>query len=102
MTHLEYVDCFKALADPTRLQIVKYLEGCTKCACKLLEEFNITQPTLSYHMKQLVTSGIVNVSKEGTWNHYSLNIDVICGLKDFFDNTNMENSENCNCGCHKK
>ena len=43
----------KALSDTNRLQIVQMLSDGEKCACKLLEQFEITQPTLSYHMKTL-------------------------------------------------
>ena len=44
---------FKALADPTRLEIVDMLSCGELCACKILERFQITQPTLSHHMKIL-------------------------------------------------
>ena len=47
----------KALGDPNRLKIVQMLSGCEKCACVILEEFNITQPTLSHHMKILCPQG---------------------------------------------
>jgi len=40
-----------------------------KCGCKLLERFEITQPTLSHHMKILVGCGLVNDRKEGKWHH---------------------------------
>ena len=43
----------RALGDPNRLRIISVLTGGEKCACKLLEEFDITQTTLSHHMKIL-------------------------------------------------
>ena len=52
--------------------IFKLLTTGEKCACKLLEEINITQPTLSHHMKILCDSGIVVGRKEGKWMHYSI------------------------------
>ena len=63
---------FKAFCDENRLQILELLRGGEKCACKLLEEMNITQPTLSHHMKILCDSGIVVGRKEGKWMHYSI------------------------------
>ena len=54
-----------------------------KCGCKLLEAFEITQPTLSHHMKILCECGLVNDRKEGKWHHYSLNIDVWKQFNDF-------------------
>lgn len=76
---------FKALGDSTRLTIYKKLTEESLCACKLLEMFNITQPTLSYHMKMLVDSGLVNCVKDGKWCNYSINKDVYRQLKDFFN-----------------
>ena len=63
----EYVNIFKALGDATRLDIVLMLTEGEKCACRLLERFEITQPTLSHHMKILSECGLVNVRKEGKW-----------------------------------
>ena len=56
----EYVSVFKALADETRLKIIQMLSSGELCACNMLEEFNSTQPTLSYHMKILTECGLVN------------------------------------------
>ncbi|MGN0619514.1 MAG: ArsR/SmtB family transcription factor [Ruminiclostridium sp.] len=63
---------FKAFCDENRIRILQILLDGEKCACKLLEEMNITQPTLSHHMKILCDSGIVKGRKEGKWIHYSI------------------------------
>ena len=63
---------FKAFADENRIHILKLLSGGEKCACKLLEALNISQPTLSHHMKILCDAGIVISRKEGKWMHYSI------------------------------
>ncbi|MGN0532672.1 MAG: ArsR/SmtB family transcription factor [Eubacterium sp.] len=63
---------FKALCDENRVRILKLLCSGEKCACKLLEELNITQPTLSHHMKILCDSEIVVGRKEGKWMYYSI------------------------------
>lgn len=63
----------KALGDENRLEIVQMLSDGEKCGCHLLQRFEITQPTLSHHMKVLVDCGLVNDRKEGKWHHYSLN-----------------------------
>ena len=55
---------FKAFCDENRIRIIKLLRSGEKCACKLLEEINVTQPTLSHH--------IVVGRKEGKWTHYSI------------------------------
>ncbi|MGB4661328.1 MAG: metalloregulator ArsR/SmtB family transcription factor [Mobilitalea sp.] len=64
---------FKAFCDPNRLMILETLQNGEKCACKLLEELDIVQSTLSHHMKILCEAGFVNVRREGKWMHYSIN-----------------------------
>ena len=63
---------FKAFCDENRIRILKLLASGEKCACRLLEELDISQPTLSHHMKILCDSGVVVGRKEGTWMHYSI------------------------------
>ena len=66
----------KALGDANRLEIVQMLSDGEKCGCKLLERFEITQPTLSHHMKILVGCGLENARKEGKWHHYSMKCET--------------------------
>lgn len=61
---------FKAFCDPNRLTILGLLQSGEKCACKLLEELQIGQPTLSHHMKILCDAEIVTGRKEGKWTYY--------------------------------
>lgn len=63
---------FKALGDENRLRILLMLADGEKCACKLLEQMQISQPTLSHHMKILCEAGIVTGRREGKWMHYSI------------------------------
>ena len=72
LTEKKMAYVFKALCDENRIRIMKLLRTGEKCACKLLEELNISQPTLSHHMKILCDSGLVKGRKEGKWMHYSL------------------------------
>lgn len=71
-TEQETALLFKALGDENRIRILKLLRGGEKCACRLLEELNISQPTLSHHMKILCACGIVKGRREGKWMHYSI------------------------------
>lgn len=75
----------KALSDTNRLEIVQMLSDGEKCGCKILDKFNITQPTLSHHMKILVDCELVNDRKEGKWRHYSLNKKVIREASSFIE-----------------
>ena len=76
---------FKAFADENRIQILELLRDGERCACRLLEEMNITQPTLSHHMKILCDSGIVVGRKEGKWMHYSISEDGMRDVRNYLD-----------------
>jgi len=75
----------KALSDSNRLKIIKLLTSEELCACKLLEEIQITQPTLSHHMKILSESGLVSVRKEGKWSYYSIRCSMFKKFKSYFE-----------------
>lgn len=75
---------FKALSDPNRLAIIDMIKKEEKCACEILEELHISQPTLSYHMKILCDIGLVNSRREGKWMHYSINVDLFENFKKSF------------------
>lgn len=81
MNELDLV--FKALSDKTRLQIFEMLKGGSLCGCKILEKFNLTQPTLSYHMKVLTDCGLVGCNKVGTWCHYHINKEKLEEINNF-------------------
>ena len=76
----------KALSDVNRMLLVQTLTKGEMCACKILEKFNIKQPTLSHHMKILSECGLVVSRKEGKWMHYSLNTDRIEQFQNFISN----------------
>lgn len=63
---------FKALCDPKRLAILEILKQNQQCACDLIEQTGIAQSGLSYHMKILVESTLVESWQEGKWTHYKI------------------------------
>lgn len=71
-SYIQAARVFKALCDPNRVRILELLQGGEVCACVLLEGLDISQPTLSHHMKVLCDSGLVTARKEGKWMHYSI------------------------------
>ncbi len=91
--HAEYVPVLKALSDETRLKIVDMLSCGEMCACKILEQFSITQPTLSYHMKILTECGIVNGRRDGAWMHYSIDNERADALLSFLKALMNENED---------
>ncbi len=91
---------FKAFCDENRLQILELLRDGEKCACSLLEEMQITQPTLSHHMKILCDSGVVVGRKEGKWMHYSISKEGMKEIKsclDYFSKCPVEANEKSCC-----
>lgn len=85
MDNKEMAMMFKALCDENRLQILELLRNGERCACSLLEEMQITQPTLSHHMRILCDSGVVAGRKEGKWMHYSISKGGVEKLKKCLD-----------------
>ena len=71
-TYEEQAKVFKALCDEKRLQILELLRGGEKCACILVEQLYMAQSSLSYHMKILCESGIVDSRQDGKWTHYKI------------------------------
>ncbi len=93
-----YVEIFKALGDETRVNVIKILSKENKCACQILEAFNISQSTLSHHMKILTDSGLVVAKKEGKWVYYKINEDMFTQLKFFFEPVDAIDSSCMKCG----
>ncbi len=106
--YMENTKVFKALGDHKRAMIVDMLSCGELCACMILEKFEMSQSTLSHHMKILCECGIVKAREEGKWTYYSLDDDNISKTKHFFCaiTSNKENcicKENSNCckGCNE-
>ena len=73
---------FKALADPTRISIVNRLAATDACCvCDLTEAFDLSQPTISHHLKVLRDAGLVESSRRGTWAYYRLVPDAVERLR---------------------
>ncbi len=68
------VEVLKALADPTRLQMVGVLKRAEDpvCICDFTATFNLSQPTISHHMSKLREAGLVEVTRRGIWAYYRL------------------------------
>lgn len=95
-SYAEYVPAFKAISDETRLRIIDMLSCGEMCACDILEGLSISQSTLSYHMKILADSGLVNAERDGTWMRYTLNMERIDLALDFLTTITSE-SKDCIC-----
>jgi ArsR family transcriptional regulator len=73
---------FRALADPARVGIVNLLSADDEvCVCTLTEALELSQPTVSHHLRLLREAGLVSVQKRGTWSYYRLERDVLQDLR---------------------
>lgn len=80
--NIDTINILKVLSDPIRLSLVKRLSQTSElCVCRLEQEYGISQPTLSFHMKKLTQSGLVLGRKDGKWVQYSLNRSTYDQLK---------------------
>lgn len=70
--HEQNAKVFKAFCDEKRLAVLELLQGGEKCACVLIDALGIGQSGLSYHMKILCESGVVESRQEGKWTHYKI------------------------------
>lgn len=94
--YLENTKVFKALGDPKRVMIIDMLSCGELCACMILEKFEMSQSTLSHHMKLLCECGLVKGRNEGKWTYYSLNEETISKTKQFFCSITSD-KESCMC-----
>lgn len=94
--YLDNVNIFKALSDETRLKIVDMLSCGELCACDILNLVEISQSTLSYHMKILTDCGLVVGRKDGSWVRYSLSEEKKDSFTSF-SNSLVSAKEDCIC-----
>lgn len=96
---------FRALADPTRLQVLELVANGERCVCELTAALDIPQPLLSHHLKTLREAGFITARKEGRWMYYALNRErleaCVCALNDTldtYDEAAKRGAPGCACG----
>jgi ArsR family transcriptional regulator, arsenate/arsenite/antimonite-responsive transcriptional repressor len=73
----------KAMADPVRLRLVSLVashEGGEACVCDLADAFDLSQPTISHHLKVLHETGLLERSKRGVWVYYRVRTEALASL----------------------
>ena len=77
----------KAIADPVRLRLISLVAShadAEACVCELNDAFDLSQPTISHHLKVLHEAGLLDRSKRGVWVYYSLNRAALADLSHLF------------------
>ena len=78
----------KALADPVRLRLMSMVlshEGGEACVCDLTPAFDLSQPTISHHLKVLHEAGLLDREKRGVWVYYQARPEALSALMSLFD-----------------
>jgi ArsR family transcriptional regulator, arsenate/arsenite/antimonite-responsive transcriptional repressor len=73
----------KAMADPVRLRLLSLVaahDGGEACVCDLNDAFDLSQPTISHHLKVLHEAGLLDRTKRGTWVYYSVRTEALSDL----------------------
>jgi len=70
---LETTSLFKALGDPTRYEIYRLIAAQSDeiCVCNITDNFDVSQPTISHHLKVLREAGLITVARRGVWAYYA-------------------------------
>jgi ArsR family transcriptional regulator, arsenate/arsenite/antimonite-responsive transcriptional repressor len=78
---------FKALADPHRVKIINLLANSPDpvCVCEFTGPLQLSQPTVSHHLKKLLAAGLLEREQRGTWAYYALNHDALGRLAATFE-----------------
>ena len=72
---LHCADCFRSLGVPTRIEIFKYLAKRKRASVgEVVDTIGLTQPTISYHLKEMTVGGMLDRKKEGKTVYYSINV----------------------------
>lgn len=73
----KYAQYFKVFSDPVRLEVIKLLIKGESCSCTMIDQLPISQPTLSYHLKQIAQAGLATSHREGNWIKYHIDKEKI-------------------------
>tara|TARA_B100000427_G_scaffold290595_1_gene266918 strand:+ start:72 stop:383 length:312 start_codon:yes stop_codon:yes gene_type:complete len=79
----EAIDLLKALAEPIRLEIIESLSTGEKCVCDLMQETDLAQSKISFHLKVLKEAGVITDRQSGRWVYYQLDTRTLKSLQNW-------------------
>ncbi|HEX5532490.1 MAG TPA: metalloregulator ArsR/SmtB family transcription factor [Actinomycetales bacterium] len=94
----EIAKILKAVADPARLRLLSIIaahEGAEACVCDLTEPLELSQPTVSHHLKVLVDAGLLTRDKRGVWAYYAIVPGAFDALASVFASETTDTSSCC-------
>jgi ArsR family transcriptional regulator, arsenate/arsenite/antimonite-responsive transcriptional repressor len=77
------VAVYRALGDATRMEVFRLIAAQPEpiCVCDIVDRFNVSQPTISHHLKALRDAGLVKVSRRGVWAFYAVDLAGVALLR---------------------
>lgn len=87
---------FKALGDPVRLRLLSLVAshaGGEACVCDISPHFELSQPTISHHLKVLREAGLLDCERRGTWVHYWVVPTALQQLSSVLDVANLDDAQ---------
>ncbi len=94
---MKYSKLFKVFSDENRIKVVQNLSKGTCCSCQFVDKFDISQPTLAYHLKMIRDSGLATTEKVGTWNKYHINYEILDSMIAFLNEIKDSRGKECKC-----
>lgn len=93
----QYAQYFKVFSDPVRLEVIKLLVSGESCSCTMIKKLPVSQPTLSYHLKQIEKTGLATSRRDGNWIKYYINKQKIKEMIVFLQSLNDIKTEDKGC-----
>ncbi len=85
----------KVMSDPTRLEIIELLLKGETCGCTLIDKIDVSQPTLSYHLKVITQAGLARAERDGNWIKHYVNKDALTNIITFLEDLRDSEAEQC-------
>ena len=93
----QFVGIMESLSDPIRINILELMMDGETCVCDIVKVTGLSQPKISYHIKILKDSGLINDRQEGRWVYYKLDLEVLSDIQNWMGNLiqSSKNKRNC-------
>ena len=82
----QFVGIMESLSDPIRINILELMMNGEICVCDIVKVTGLSQSKISYHIKILKDSGLINDRQEGRWVYYTLDLEVLSDIKNWMGN----------------
>ena len=93
----QFVGIMESLSDPIRINILELMMNGEICVCDIVKVTGLSQSKISYHIKILKDSGLINDRQEGRWVYYKLDLEVLSDIQNWMGNLIQSSMNKRNC-----